>query len=372
MRIALDIGHPAHVHYFKHVIREMAADGHEFRVTARQRDDVFPLLRAYDIPFVSRGSGGEGTLGKMLHIPVADFRVWRAVRSFRPDLFVSFASMYAAQVSSLLRKPHIAFEDTEYVTLGHPLYRPFSEVVVTPWCFRQDFGKQHVRFPGLMELAHLGPERFVPDPGVHAALGVAPGEPYAVVRLNAFKAIHDTNVSGFSPENRIRLVRELAAHVRVFVSSEFELPAELAEHALPTRPEQIHDVLHFARLLVGESGTMATEAACLGTRAIRCDSFSQTDEERGNFIELEETYGLLSSWHSSAQESALGQTLELIVRPDLQREVDAARARLLADTIETTPFMRWLIENYPESVARIRREPGFVAAEFARRESSHD
>ncbi len=38
MRILVDIGHPAHVHFFKNFIWEMEKRGHEFIVTARDKD----------------------------------------------------------------------------------------------------------------------------------------------------------------------------------------------------------------------------------------------------------------------------------------------------------------------------------------------
>ncbi len=36
MRIVVDIGHPAHVQYFKHFIKEMTDNGHEIMCFARE------------------------------------------------------------------------------------------------------------------------------------------------------------------------------------------------------------------------------------------------------------------------------------------------------------------------------------------------
>jgi hypothetical protein len=38
MKILIDIGHPAHVHFFKNAIRELEGRGHEVKVTARDKE----------------------------------------------------------------------------------------------------------------------------------------------------------------------------------------------------------------------------------------------------------------------------------------------------------------------------------------------
>ena len=112
MRILIDIGHPAQVHYFKNFIWLMRERGHEFLITARNRGITFDLLKAYGFDYVDRGRGSPRLLGKLLYLPKADFLLYDMARKFRADLFLSFGSMYAAQASKMLSKPHIAFDDT--------------------------------------------------------------------------------------------------------------------------------------------------------------------------------------------------------------------------------------------------------------------
>ena len=47
MRILIDIGHPAHVHYFKNFIWQMQKKGHEFMITARDKEVALNLLDKY-------------------------------------------------------------------------------------------------------------------------------------------------------------------------------------------------------------------------------------------------------------------------------------------------------------------------------------
>ena len=56
MRILFDMGHPAHVHFFKNAIWELEKQGHEVKVTARDKDVTLELLEAYGIPYEIWGS----------------------------------------------------------------------------------------------------------------------------------------------------------------------------------------------------------------------------------------------------------------------------------------------------------------------------
>jgi predicted glycosyltransferase len=44
MKVLIDIGHPAHVHFYKNTIKELEAKGHEVLVTARDKDVAINLL----------------------------------------------------------------------------------------------------------------------------------------------------------------------------------------------------------------------------------------------------------------------------------------------------------------------------------------
>ena len=66
----------------------------------------------------------------------------------------------------------------------------------------------------------------------------------------------------------------------------------MKKYKLPTPASAIHSVLAFADLYLGDSQTMATEAALLGTPAIRSNSFVG-ENDMSNFKMLEHKYGLL-------------------------------------------------------------------------------
>ncbi|MFC7231061.1 hypothetical protein ACFQMM_05875 [Saliphagus sp. GCM10025308] len=114
----------------------------------------------------------------------------------------------------------------------------------------------------------------------------------------------------------------------------------------------IHDLLYYADLYVGDSQTMATEAAILGTPAIRSNSFVG-DGDMSNFVELESTYGLLSSLSDERETLALAR--DLSTDPDAKARWRQKRRRLLDDKIDVTAY---LLDTILETAGEPRRKPG--------------
>jgi uncharacterized protein len=353
VRIVVDINHPGQVHYFKNFIRDVRAHGHEVLVTASEKEITFRLLRDYGLDFVPLGSYGNTMAKKALSIPRLDLKMYAAVRKFRPDVFLGFGSIKNAHVSHLLRKPAIAFDDTEPSPVEHMLYVPFTDAILTPSCFRKDFGRKHIRYDGFIEMAYLHPNYFKPDPAVLDLAGVGKDDTYTVLRFVGWNAANDIGHTGFDLATKRRTVHELEKYGRVFISSELPLPADLEPYRLRTPPGLIHHLLHYAQLLVCDSGTMTTEAALLGTPVVRCDSIV-TGQDYGNFAELEHRYELIANY-ASPQE-ALDLALTLISRPGIKREWRAKRDALLKEKIDVNAFMVRFVEQYPESFASCREQ----------------
>ena len=146
MKVLFDLGHPAHVHYFKNLIELLQKHGHKVLVIARKKDVTQKLLKNYKIPYKSRGEGSKTLIGKFFYLFKSNFKIYHYSRLFKPDIFVSFASPYAAQIAFYFNKPHIAFTDTENAKLGIGAFLPFTNAVVTPKTFKKPLGKNHIKF----------------------------------------------------------------------------------------------------------------------------------------------------------------------------------------------------------------------------------
>lgn len=350
MRIVVDINHPAHVHYFRYFIQEMQKRGHEVLVTASEKDVTFKLLENYHIEFKNVGNYGTSLVKKLINLPLIDIKYYQLMKTFRPDILIGFGSIRAAHASFLLQKPCINFEDTEHSTEQIRLYLHFVEAVCTPSCYSQDLGKKQIRFNGYMELASLHPSRFAPNPAVLTELGLSEGDPFIIVRFVSWNASHDVGQHGI--RDKVGLVKALEGYGRVLITSEGELPEEMQPYQIRVSPEKLHDLLYYATLYVGEGATTASEAAVLGTPSIFVSSLAGT---MGNFIELEETYGLSYSFTDGS--AALGKAVEILHDPVSKGNWRIKLERLLKDKIDVTAFMVWFIENYPRSFSEMKEHP---------------
>ncbi len=101
--------------------------------------------------------------------------------------------------------------------------------------------------------------------------GVDPAQPYVVLRTVAWSAAHDVGLYGAGRSALACAVERLSAHGRVLISSEDPLPEDLVAYRNPVSADRMHDLLAYARLYVGEGGTMAAESAVLGTPAVFCN-----------------------------------------------------------------------------------------------------
>ena len=130
MNILIDIGHPAHIHIFRYFAKEMGTRGHSVMFTCRDKEVVIDLLEHYEFTYYSFGKSLVGVFGKLAGLFKFDIMLLRIALKFKPDIFLSHGSFYAAHVAGLLRKPHISLEDTGNMEQVR-LYRPFTRIIIT-------------------------------------------------------------------------------------------------------------------------------------------------------------------------------------------------------------------------------------------------
>jgi predicted glycosyltransferase len=349
LKILIDIGHPAHVHYFKNFIKIMENKGHQFLIISRNKEIEHYLLKQYDIPFVDRGKGQKSLIGKTIYYFKAVHLIFKNATIFKPDVILSFGSPYAAIVSKLINKPYIAFDDTEHAKLEHLMYIPFTRNVLTPSCFTKALGRKQIRFNGYMELCYLHPNYFTPDPSILDLLGVKKDEKYVIMRFVSWEASHDIGHSGLSLEMKKKAVKELSKYARVFISSESELPEDLKPYQIKIPPERMHDALAFATLFVGESGTMSTECAVLGTPNIQIRHTLAPDKIPGVHLELVKR-GLKVLKQSDDIDGIISMSRAILDNYQVVKNgMTKNRDKLLMDYSDVTDFMCWFVENYPTS-----------------------
>lgn len=351
MKIFIDIGHPAHVHYFKNFIKIMRDKGHKFFIIARGKPIIKKLLESYGIEYVDRGVGRKTYLGKVVYFIKASLLIFFYSVRFKPDLYLSQGGVYTSIVSLFFFKPNIVLEDTEKAVKSHLIAKLTNSLFIVPYCFSKYLSHKKIKYKGIEELMYLHSNHFTANNNVFFDLDITKNDKYVLLRFVSWDAHHDVGQSGLDNEIKIQLLKELKKHCRVFISSEGELSEEFRKYELDIVPDKVHDVLAFADLFISEGATMASESALLGTPTIFVNSL-----QLGNILELEK-YGLVYNYKNSV--GVIEKALEIIKISNLNEEFQKKRKNFLSEKIDVTAFLVWFIENHPNSLRIIKENPEY-------------
>jgi predicted glycosyltransferase len=167
MRVLIDIGHPAHVHFHKHIIWGLQQRGHEVLISARDKDVALTLLDHYGFSYHVLSTLTGGRFGLYKEFFRRDWALLRLIRELDPDVVTAIGGAFISPVCKVLGKPSIVFTDTEDVSIDRYLTYPLASIICTPQCFKRDLNNgRQVRYAGFHELAYLHPGYFQPDPKI--------------------------------------------------------------------------------------------------------------------------------------------------------------------------------------------------------------
>lgn len=334
VNILIHVGHPAHVHFYKYAMQKLEKLGHNVYVTAVDKEHTKTLLKEYDIAYETVGVHKKGLPTKFMSMLSYDKKFIKIIKEKKINASTGVGSPSIAQAGYFTKTPSIIFTDTEAATIGNKFMAPFATIIATPVCYKGDFGVKHKRYKGYQELAYLHPNYFKPDARVLADNGLTEDDTYTVVRFVSRVSIHDRGDIGLGA-NPIEVVGKLKKFGKVLISSEGALPEKLSENLIK-KPSGIHSLLHYASLYIGESPTMATEAAILGTPSIYAQKSHRSYTE-----ELEKKYELVYNFHDprNLSDKAISKASKLYSADDSKKLWLEKRERLLSDKVDVTEFI---------------------------------
>ncbi len=304
LKVLFELAHPKHFHQF-HSVARAGGDAFETTYLAKEKDVTVDLVRAAGLPYLPYGRHGKTLAQKAGAAFKTTADLDRAARQVGAELIVSRSSPYATLMAKLRAYRSVVMVDSEVVPLINHFVGPLADLVITPSHFPRTFPR-HVRVEGVFEECYLHPATFRPDASGVAAAGLRADEPFSVVRFVGWTANHDVGQGGFTEGDKVTLVERLAAHGQVVISSEAPLPPELERYRLTLPPSDLHSLIHYANLYVGDSQSMATEAALLGTPSVRFNSFVGPDDMM-NFVVLEREHDLLRNARSAAEATEIAE-----------------------------------------------------------------
>lgn len=362
MNILIELNHPAHFHLYRVVARNLMADGHQVFILIKTKDILEELLIQSGLPYynILREAHRKSRLGILWDMLVREWKMVRFVWKHHIDLLTG-STIDVAHVAWLTSRYCVNTGEDDLNILPHyqRLIGPFLQTLLSPRvCNNCDLEAKSVKYESYHELAYLHPHHFTPDKAVVEKYFPC-DTPYFILRFSSLNAYHDNGIHGIDDRVALRLIGLLHPHGRVYITSERPFSPQLEPYRIRINPLDMHHVMAFATLYIGDSQTMAAEAAVLGVPFIRFNDFVG---KIGYLNELENTYRLGYGIRASeaGAEERLCQTLqELLATPDLREEWQQRRERMLTEKIDYAQFLTWFIENYPESRRIMKEDPEY-------------
>jgi uncharacterized protein len=351
MRILFFIVHPGKYHLFKHTINTLKKNGYNVDVAIITKDVLGELVENEKWDYTNIFPEGRRSISRnkfliLITTLINFFRtIWRLYKftyNKKYDLFV--ASDCLTIIGFIKRIPTLFFsdDDLKIVPEASILYSCANNTIAPECTDLGRFNKKKIPFKGYKELSYLHPKYFTPDYSKVAEFNPS-GQKYYILRLVSLTASHDGGKKGISDNEVHKLIGLLEKYGKIFITSERELPESIEKYRIKIRSEDIAHALYYAEMFIGDSQTMTSEAAILGTPAIRFNDFV------GRISVMEEKeykYDLSYGFKTDEFERMYNKIKELLDIPDLKEQWQKKREKLIEDCIDVNEFMYNTIVNY--------------------------
>lgn len=349
MKYLFYLGHPAHYHLFKNSIKLLRSRKNKIWIVIKSKDVLKNLLEAdgveyFDILPEGKKNSKFGLINSMLKREV---RLFKFCVKNRPNIMLG-SSSEITHIGKLLNIPSLVFEEDDYDAIPDfaKITYPFATTIVAPNCCSVGkWASKTIFYNGYHELAYLNPKYFSPNVNILNKLKCNVND-YFLLRFVSLNANHDFGINGINDSIAEKIIEILKPHGKIFITSERELMPQFEQYRIKLKPSEILDSLYYARLFIGDSQTMAAEAAVLGTPSLRFNDFVG---RLGYLEELEHNYGLTYGIKTSEQQKLFSKIIELLNFPNLNEEWKRRKEKMLADKIDVAAFLVWFVENYPKS-----------------------
>jgi len=321
-------------------MKQLEKEGHSVFWVTRDKDITVQLLNEYKLDYKILTKAQKGIVRLGWELLVHDYKVWREARKNDIDLMVG-TSVSITHAGLFCKAKSWVFEedDADQAKLMTYLSYPFADKIITPdFLAHEQHGEKHIVYPSYHELAYLHPENYEPDPSILEEVGVQKREKYFIMRFVSLNASHDFSVKGLSYKQKKTILNKLLEHGKVFITSEGKLDEEFEPYRLRVAPHKIHHLLNYCSLCIGDSQTMAIEAAVLGVPALRCNTFVG---ELSLLKELDHKYGLTFGYLPEQSDEMIEKIDQLLEMDNLVSVWQKKRQRFLEDKINLTD---WLLD----------------------------
>ena len=144
-------------------------------------------------------------------------------------------------------------------------------------------------------------------------------------------------------ERALKVIKILKPYGNILITSEKKLDPLFEQYRINIDSINMHHVLSFADIYIGDSQTMAAEAGVLGIPFIRFNDFVG---RVGYLNDLENKYNLGFGFKSSDCDNMYNKISELLYMKNRKQIFGTRKIKMLADKIDFAQYLSQLLNSY--------------------------
>jgi len=282
MKIWFDFTNSPHVNFFRHMIDDLKADGHEVVITCRPLANTIDLLDLYGMDYTIVGKH----YGKSIFRKASGFfvRVWQLrnfLRRNKVDIGISQSSFYSPIAGYLSGVPTIYTNDNEHAA-GNKISFLFAKKILIPEFIPIDnvasllVNKRKVaQYPGVKEGIYLWKKyKGYKLDNTNLNKVYIRTEPQLAQYYTGKLNFMDSIIKSLKDKYQIVILPRTADQAEYYTSDDF-LGVQVCKKPLP-----FEDIAKDCLLFIGAGGTMTREMAVIGVPTISVYQDSLLDVDK--------------------------------------------------------------------------------------------
>lgn len=328
MRVLFFYVHPAKYHLFSNAISLLQKEGHHVDIAIVNKEVLSDLLDKKGVKYFNLFPNGR----KSNYLPYKLNAILGVVRTLWKLFLLTWNNKYDCYVTddviTILGKfqgvPSIAFTDNDLKTvkLYKIIFQTATKIIAPSSTDVGEFANKKIGFNGNKAIAHLHPKYFHLDKGVLSKYNLQDKKLF-IIRLAKLNAGHDLHGNpGVTDRDLDELIASIPNEYTILISTERKISSVHEKYLMKIDPVDFTQILAFSRFYVGDSGTIATEAAMLGVPNILINNIAK---DCGVHVDLNRNWNL--QYYFDSYTEAKEKLKELLENLDCYNEFQRNKNR---------------------------------------------
>lgn len=270
MKIWFDLTNSPHINFFRQMIEELKAEGHEVVITCRPLANTIDLLDLYKMDYTVVGKHyGKSSRKKAMGFFVRVNQLWKFLKKAKVDVGISQSSFYSPIAGKLAGVPTIYTNDNEHAA-GNKISFLFAKKIFVPEFIPKENvtnalvkKKKVMQYPGVKEGIYLWKKYkgFKLDTSKLNKIYIRT-EPQLAQYYSAKQNFMDGIIKDLKDKYEVVILPRTADQAEYYSTEEFK-GVTVCKKPLP-----FEEIAKDCLLFIGAGGTMTREMAVIGIPTI--------------------------------------------------------------------------------------------------------